>query len=71
MDLIIGNSREANAVFMNNENGRAWRKIQLSEETLNTYDIMSIDLNGDKKLDIIESNSDAYNLYYFNRIEAK
>lgn len=63
---MVGNAGEPNAVFINPKNGKAWMKIQLSEERFQTYDIMTVDLNGDGRLDILESNSDELNKYYFN-----
>ena len=65
-DIVVGNSGEPNAVFMNSKEGMVWEKIQLRKENFNTYDIITADLNGDKRLDIIESNSDEVNRYYFN-----
>ena len=56
---------------MNNENTKVWERIKLSDNAFNTYDILTFDLNGDGKLDIIESNSDELNLFYFNRYMPK
>ena len=58
-------------MFLNLGNGQKWKKIVLSDKKFSTYDIMVFDLNGDGKLDIIESNSDEQNLYYFNRFTPK
>ena len=46
--------------------GEIWKRIQLRNEKFNTYDIITSDLNGDGRPDIIESNSDEINSYYFN-----
>ena len=69
MDIVIGNSRSPNTVFINQKEGLEWERIQLGEAEFNTYDIIIADLNGDKRPDIIESNSDELNLYYFNKVE--
>ena len=52
---------------MNKEGGTVWEKGQLSKKEFNTYDVLTADLNGDGKLDVIESNSDEVNLFYFNK----
>ena len=66
MDIVIGNSRGPNAVFINEKGGQSCGKIQLAPQEFNTYDIIVADLNKDGRLDIIESNSDEINKYYFN-----
>ena len=58
-------------MFLNLGNGQKWEKIVLSDKNFNTYDVMVFDLNGDGKLDVIESNSDEQNIYYFNRFTPK
>jgi hypothetical protein len=45
--------------------------MQLSDEKFDTYDIITADLNGDGRPDIIESNSDELNVYYFNTLRTK
>jgi hypothetical protein len=65
-DIIIGNAHAPNFVFLNRKNGEEWVKIKLSDEHFLTYDISVGDLNGDGRLDLLESNSDEYNIYYFN-----
>ena len=42
---------------MNSNNGLTWNKIILSKQEYYTYDIMTCDLNGDGRLDIVENNS--------------
>ena len=66
IDIVLANVASANTVFTNIEKGRVWKKITLGEKEFNTYDIMTSDLNWDRRLDIIESNSDEQNIYYFN-----
>jgi len=66
LDIVIGNYAQPNMVFMNKGEGKSWNSITLNDENLHTYDIMTADLNGDGRLDIIESNSDELNKYYFN-----
>ena len=70
-DIVVGNVKARNNVFLNLGNGQKWEKIVLSDKKFSTYDIMVFDLNGDRKLDIIESNSDEQNIYYFNRFTPK
>ena len=70
-DIVVGNVKGKNNVFLNLGNGQKWEKIVLSDKKFSTYDIMVFDLNGDRKLDIIESNSDEQNIYYFNRFTPK
>ena len=65
--IVVGNSGESNVVFMNIEDGKVWKKILLSCEKFNTYDIIVSDLNGHGRLEIVEGNSDELNRYYFNR----
>ena len=67
LDIVIANSRAPNILFLNQENGTKWTPISLADESLATYDIIFTDLNTDGRLDIVESNSDAINRYYFNR----
>ena len=67
---MVGNFEQPNMVFINNGQGRVWEPIKLNDENFNTYDILLADLNKDGRLDIIESNSDELNNYYFN-IEKK
>ena len=45
-----------------------WTKIELTKENFHTYDIICSDLDGDGRPDIIESNSDEVNRYYFNTV---
>jgi hypothetical protein len=58
-------------VFINTGQGKSWESMQLSDEKFNTYDILTADLNGDGRPDIVESNSDEVNNYYFNRKKKK
>jgi hypothetical protein len=58
-------------VFLNFQNGESWKGIQLSSGEFDTYDIILSDLNNDKRLDILESNSDEINYFYFNRLVKK
>ena len=53
-------------VFINEQKGKEWQQIRLTENEFNTYDIITADLNGDGRPDIIESNSDEVNRYYLN-----
>ena len=69
LDIVVGNSREANTVFLNRADATVWERIQLSDKKFNTYDIITSDLNGDGREDIIESNSDEVNYYYFNQLK--
>jgi len=48
-----------------------WTKVLLSNKKFNTYDIKITDLNNDGRPDIIESNSDERNIYYFNKLTNK
>ena len=66
-DIIIGNSGSQNAIYLNKGNGLEWHHIPLAEEKLRTYDIISVDINNDGLIDIVEANSDAINRYYFIR----
>jgi hypothetical protein len=71
MDIVIGNSKEPNKVFLNFKNGNSWEEITLRKDSLATYDIILGDLNNDKRLDIIESNSDDINHFYLNLLRKK
>ena len=68
-DIIIGNSGEQNAYFLNVDAGNNFSKHKLGNTAFDTYDIKLADINGDEKLDVIEANSRALNLYYINVIK--
>ena len=42
-----------------------------SNMEFDTYDIKFADINGDGFLDVIEANSDDFNVYYINREKRK
>ncbi len=65
---MIGNNGEPNIVYQNTGNGVDYTKIIFTENEYSTYDIQFADIDNDGYLDIIESNSDEMNLYYFNLI---
>ena len=48
--------------------GQVWEPINLGTEQFSTYDIISADLTGDGKPDILESNSDEVNRYFRNQL---
>jgi hypothetical protein len=66
-DIVVGNAREVNTIFINFGAGRSWEKASLANKKFLTYDILINDLNADGKPEIIESNSDEKNFYYINR----
>jgi len=57
IDIVLANVASANTVFTNIEKGRVWKKITLGEKEFNTYDIMTSDLNWDRRLDIVDCHS--------------
>jgi hypothetical protein len=67
IDIVVGNVEGVNNIFINSKNGQKWLKKSLTNKNFFTYDILVNDLNGDDKPDIIESNSDEHNIYYFNK----
>jgi hypothetical protein len=68
IDIVVANVGAPNAIFLNENNATTWKKFTLNEQKFSTYDIIVTDLNGDKRPDIIEANSDEVNLYYFNQL---
>lgn len=68
-DIAAANSKQPNTLFFNFKNEKTWKKIQVNDQELNTYNIILVDLNNDQRLDLIESNSDAMNNYYINRLK--
>ncbi len=66
LDIVNANAASPNKVFLNRDNAKIWEEIMLNKKTYNTYDISTADLNGDGRIDIIESNSDDLNVYYLN-----
>ena len=67
LDIIVGNVRSENTLFLNHDNGNSWQKMNLSTNKFSTYDILVKDLNRDGRPDIVTANSDEINTYFFNR----
>ena len=59
---------QPNCVYKNLGPGKGFEKIELSAREFATYDIQFADLNQDGRLDVMEANSDEWNVYYLNRI---
>jgi len=63
---LIGNAGAPNAVFLNENRGKSWKKVTLKDQDFYTYDIIIADLNADGWPEILESNSDEVNFFYGN-----
>ena len=62
--MAVGNSPGQNFIFLNLSSGQNWKRINLLDNEFRTYDIISLDINNDGKIDIIEANSDESNFYH-------
>ncbi|MBT8237792.1 MAG: VCBS repeat-containing protein, partial [Croceitalea sp.] len=67
IDIVVGNDGSPNEVFINSGKGLLWQKTVLANESFDTYDIITSDLNKDGLPDIIEGNSDEINRFYINQ----
>jgi len=65
IDIVIGNARQKNGIYLNEAKGSRFRSIPFGEAAA-TYCVELGDLNGDKYPDIVVGNSGANNYVYLN-----
>ncbi len=66
LDVVVGNDRAHNLIYMNDGSGRFSYAGRLADEADLTRDIQLADLNGDGWLDVAVANRRAENVIYLN-----
>ena len=66
-DIVVGNVRGRNAVYLNDGDGGGWSEHLIGEEEESTYGLAAADVNGDGFPEIAFANSEALNRLFLNR----